>query len=87
LFQILYTQEARERLLEISKFDPKSARIIYDHIARLPACYPDDPFLQGPAFRGLRRNRSGRYRVIYRVLELEQKIHVITVDLRKSAYE
>jgi mRNA-degrading endonuclease RelE of RelBE toxin-antitoxin system len=87
LFQILYTREARERLAEIAQFDPKSARIIFDHIQRLPQTYSSDPFLKGPHFKGLRRNRTGRYRFIYRVLEREEEIHIITIDLRKSVYD
>ena len=86
-FQILYTAEAKERLAEIAKFDPKSARIIFDHIKQLPDTYRTDPFLQGAHFKGLRRNRIGRCRAIYRVLEQEERIHIITIDLRKSVYD
>ena len=87
MFQIFYTAEAKERLVEIAKSDAKSARIIFDHIKRLPDTYRTDPFLQGSNFKGLRRNRIGRYRFIYKVLEREKEIRVITVDLRKSIYE
>lgn len=86
MFEILYTREARDQLSQIAKFDSKSARIIFDHIKRLPQAYPSDPFLQGPRFHGLRRNRTGRYRIIYRVLEQEKEIHIITLDFRKSSY-
>lgn len=86
MFQILYTQEAKDRLAEIAESDPKSASIIFDHIRKLPETYPADPFLKGPYLEGLRRNRSGKYRVIYRVLEREKEIRIITVDLRKSVY-
>ena len=87
MFQILYTEEAKERLRDIAKSDPKSARIIFDHIKKLPHTYLQDPFLKGPHFKGLKRNRIGRYRFIYRVLEQEKEIRIITIDLRKSIYE
>ena len=87
MFQILYTSEAKERLAEIARHDPKSARIIFDHIQKLPQTYSSDPFLQGGRFKGLKRNRSGRYRFIYRVLEPSKEIRIITVDLRKSVYD
>ena len=87
LFQIFYTPEAKERLEEIAQFDPKSARIIVDHIKSLPQTYRTDPFLSGPHYQGLRRNRAGKYRAIYRVLEKEGEIRVITIDLRKSVYD
>ena len=87
MFQILYTAEAKERLAEIAKFDPKSARIIFDHIKKLPQTYNSDPFLKGERFKGLKRNRIGRYRFIYRILEQEKEIRIITIDLRKSIYD
>ncbi|MBI3313257.1 MAG: type II toxin-antitoxin system RelE/ParE family toxin [Candidatus Omnitrophica bacterium] len=87
MFQILYTSEAKERLAQIAQQDPKSARIIFDHIKRLPQTYSADPFLKGEHFKGLKRNRVGRYRFIYRISEQEKEIHVITIDLRKSVYE
>ena len=86
MFQIFYTKEASDRLAHIEHFDPKSARQIFDHIQKLPLVFRNDPFLQGSTFQGLRRNRSGRFRIIYRVLEREKRIHVITIDYRKSAY-
>ena len=86
MFQILYTPEAKEKLSEIARFDPKSARIVFDHIKKLPQAYKSDPFLQGAHFKGLRRNRIGRYGFIYRVLEKEKEIHIITINLRKSIY-
>ena len=87
LLQILYTPEAKERLAEIAGSDPKSARIIFDHISRLPQIYRTDPFLKGPQYKGLRRNRTGRYRFIYRVLEEAKEIRIIAIDLRKSIYD
>ena len=87
LFRVFYTPEAKERLEEIVRFDPKSARIIFDHINNLPQTYRLDPFLSGPRFSGLRRNRAGKYRAIYRILEKEKEIHIITIDWRKSAYD
>lgn len=87
MFQILYTTEARERLSEIAQSDPKSARIIFDHIKKLSQTYRTDPFLQGIHFKGLKRNRIGRYRFIYRVLEKEEEIHIVTINLRKSVYD
>ena len=87
MFQIFYTTEARERLADIAEDDPKSARIIFDHIKKLPQTYLSDPFLKGEHFKGLRRNRIGRYRFIYRVLEREKEIRIITLDLRKSVYD
>ena len=86
MFRILYTPEAEERLDKIAESDPKSARIIFEHIKNLPQTYRSDPFMVGTHFKGLRRNRIGRYRAIYRVLEKEKEIHVITIDLRKSVY-
>ncbi|MBI4000020.1 MAG: type II toxin-antitoxin system RelE/ParE family toxin [Candidatus Omnitrophica bacterium] len=87
MFQILYTLEAKERLSEIVQSDPKSARIIFDHIKKLPQTYRTDPFLQGVHFKGLRRNRIGRYRFIYRVLENEKEIRIVTINLRKSIHD
>ena len=87
MFRIVYTPEADERLSEIAKSDPKSARIIFDHIQKLPRIYTSDPFLKGDIFKGLRRNRSGRYRFIYRVVEAEKTIRIISIDLRKSIYD
>ena len=87
LFRIFYTPEASERIGEIQKFDPKSARIIFDRIKKLPEIYRFDPFLVGTPFKTLRRNRIGRYRAIYLVLEKEKEIHIITIDLRKSVYD
>ena len=78
MFQILYTGEAKERLREIAKFDL---------IKKLPQTYSSDPFLKGEHFKGLKRNRIGRYRFIYRVLENDKEIHIITIDLRKSVYD
>lgn len=86
MFQVFYTSEAKERLSQIARFDPKSARIIFEHIKKLSQTYVSDPFLKGEHFKGLRRNRTGRYRFIYRVLEREKEIHIITIDLRKSIY-
>ncbi len=87
LYRVLFTPEAGDRLEEIEHDDPKSARIIFDHIKKLPQTYSSDPFLKGPSFKGLRRNRMGRYRFIYRVLEQEKEIHIMTIDLRKSIYD
>ena len=87
MFRIFYTPEAKERLSQIAKFDPKSARVIFDHIKKLPQVYHSDPFLKGDYFKGLRRNRIGRYRFIYRVLEKEKEIHIIAIDLRRSVYD
>lgn len=87
MFRILYTPEAKERLQEIAQSDPKSARIIFDHLRKLSDIYRTDPFLVGSQYKGLRRNRVGRYRAVYRVLEKEKEIHVITIDLRKSVYD
>ena len=87
MFQILYTSEAKEKLASISKFDSKSARIIFDHIKKLPKIYRSDPFLKGPYFKGLSRNRIGRYHFIYRVIEAKHEIRILTIDLRKSVYE
>ena len=86
MFRILYTPEAKDRLAEVAQFDPKSAKIIFDHIKKLPQTYVSDPFLKGESFKGLRRNRTGRYRFIYRVLEQDKEIHIITVDFRQSVY-
>lgn len=86
MFQVLYTREARDRLDEIARFDAKSARIIFNHIAKLPKNYRSDPFLKGLQLKGLRRNRIGRYRFIYRVLDKENEIHIITIDFRRSVY-
>ena len=86
-FSILYTQEAEERLSAIARSDPKSARIIFDHLGKLPRTYASDPHLSGARYAGLRRNRVGKYRAIYRVLEKEREIHILTVALRKSAYD
>src|SRR3989344_6016545 len=77
------TPEAISQLAEIREIDPKSARIIFKHIKKLPQLYQTDPHLQGDRFKHLQRNRSGRYRIIYRVLRSEQKIEVITVGNRK----
>ena len=87
MFQIFYTAEAQDRLGEIAKGDPKSARIIFEHIRKLPQTYRSDPLLKGEHFKGLRRNRIGRYRFIYRVVERERKIHIVTIDYRKSIYD
>ncbi len=87
MFQILYTPEAKERLAEIAAQDPKSARIILEHIKKLPQTYLSDPFLKGENFKGLKRNRVGRYRFIYRILESKREIRIITIDLRKSIYD
>ena len=87
MFQILYTREAKERLAEIAQSDSKSARVIFDHLSKLGHTYLSDPFLKGHYFKGLRRNRIGRYRAIYRVLEKTKEIHIITIDLRKSVYD
>jgi len=86
MLQVFYTPEAKERLAEIAKSDPKSAKIIFDHIARIPETFRSDHLLKGTRFQGLRRNRIGRYRAIYRVFEKESRIHVITIDLRRSVY-
>ena len=86
MYEILFTREAQERLAEIAKSDQKSARIIFDHIKRLPELHQNDPFLKGAHFKGLKRNRTGRYRFIYRVVEQGKKIHIITIDFRKSIY-
>ena len=86
MFQIRYTLEARERLDEIYESDPKSARIIADHIRKLPQTYRNDPLLKGPLSEGLRRNRIGRYRAIYRVLEKQKEIRIIMIDLRRLVY-
>ena len=87
MFRIFYTREAKDRLGKLAKQDSKSARIIFDHIKKLPQTYSKDPFLKGKHFKGLRRNRIGRYRFIYRVLETSKEIHIITIDHRKSIYE
>ena len=87
MFQILYTKEAAAQLSEIAKFDPKSAKIIFDHINKLPRTYQSDPFLSGIHFKGLKRNRIGKYRAIYRLLEEEKEIHIITIAFRKSVYD
>lgn len=87
LFQILYTVEAKDRLAEIERFDPKSARILFDTIQKLHQIYRSDPFLKGLHFKGLRRHRAGHYRIIYRALESEKEIRVITIDFRKSVYK
>lgn len=87
MFQIFYTTEAKERLTDIAGHDPKSARIIFDHIKKLPRSYHSDPFLKGEHFKSLRRNRVGRHRFIYRVTEQEKAIHIITIDHRKSIYD
>lgn len=87
MFQVFYTREARDQLTKIGQSDPKSARVIFDHVKKLPQVYASDPFLKGVHFQGLRRNRTGRYRIIYRVLEAEKVIYVITIAHRKSVYE
>jgi len=87
LFQILYTEEAKAKLEEIANTDPKSPRIIFDHLNKLPQIYRTDPFLKGSYFQGLRRNRIGRYRAIYRVLEKERAIRIITLEHWKSVYD
>lgn len=87
MFRVFFTPEAKDRLEEIARFDPKSARIIFDHIKNLPETYRLDPFLAGPHFKGLRRNRAGKYRAIYRILEKEKEIRIITIDWRKSVYD
>lgn len=87
MFRILYTTEAKERLAEIAQHDPKSARIIFEHIKKLPQTYYSDPFLKGEHFKGLKRNRSGNYRFIYRVIESQKEFHIITIDHRKSIYD
>ncbi len=61
--------------------------MLMEHIKQLPHRYRTDPFLHGEFFKGLRRNRIGRYRAIYRVLEEEKRIHIITIDFRRSAYD
>ncbi|MEI8344827.1 MAG: type II toxin-antitoxin system RelE/ParE family toxin [Candidatus Omnitrophota bacterium] len=86
-FEVLFTPEATERLRRIAGYDPKSARVVFEHMKKLPETYRGDPFLSGRRFEGLRRNRVGKYRAIYRVLEDDRQIHVLTVDLRKSVYE
>ena len=87
MFKVLYTREARERLEEIARSDSKSARIIFDHLGKLPETFQSDPFLTGAHYRGLRRHRIGKYRAIYRVLAEGKEIHIITLDLRKSVYQ
>ena len=85
--QVFYTGEAKKQLSKLAKSDAKSARIIFDHIKKLPDTYSHDPFLKGTHFQGLRRNRTGRYRIIYRVIEQEKEIRIITIAHRKSVYE
>ena len=85
--KILYTEEAVDQLKVIEKSDPKSARIIFDHLRKLPQTYKSDSFLVGNRFYKLRRHRIGNYRAIYEVLEVQNEIHIIAIALRKSAYD
>ena len=85
--RIFYSEEALKQLKAIERSDPKSARIIFDHIKKLPQTYRSDSFLVGNRFHKLRRNRIGNYRAIYHVLENQNEIHIIAVALRKSAYD
>lgn len=87
LFQIIYSGEAREQMIEIAKFDPKSGRMLYENINRLPETYRSDPFLKGSHFKGLSRHRVGHFRIIYRVVEDDKEIRIIAVGYRKSIYD
>ena len=85
--RILHTAEAVRQLKAIEHSDPKSAKIILNHIKKLPLTYKSDGFLAGNRFRKLRRNRIGNYRAIYEVLNSQNEIHIISIALRKSAYD
>ena len=77
---------SREALKQFERLSKDLAKLVLEKVEDLAF----NPYLGKPLrgrLEGLRSLRVGEYRVIYRVVQKEGEIHIITIGHRKRVYK
>ena len=86
MYQVKLTSKALKDFETIASRDVKLARILRDHIAKLPHVFRQDESLKG-SFSGLKKHRVGDYRIIYEIIGETLIILVIRIAHRREVYQ
>ena len=84
-YAVVLSKLAQEKFDRFIQADRKLGRQIAKAIDRLAANPALGEFLTGE-WKGYRKYRTGRYRIIYRVEHSQLIIYIITIDDRKDVY-
>ena len=84
-YAVVLSKLAQEKFERFIRADRKLGEQIAKAIDRLTANPSLGEFLTG-GWKGYRRYRTGRYRVIYRIEHSRLVIYIITIDDRKDVY-
>ena len=84
--RIIFSKDAVKSLEKIARANYKLARLIEDHVKKIPESYTNDKMLSGE-LKGLRRHRVGDYRILYTVEQQKVQVFLI-VDIahRREVY-
>ena len=84
--KIIFSKDAVKSLEKIARGNFRLARLIEDHVKKIPDAYRRDKMLSGE-LKGLRRHRVGDYRILYTIEQQEVQVFLI-VDIahRREVY-
>ena len=84
-YTVVLSKAAREKFDRFILADRKLGQQLANAIERL-AVHPElGEFLKGE-WKGYRKYRTGRYRIIYRIEHAKLVIYILTIDDRKDVY-
>ena len=84
-YAVVFSKLAREKFDQFIRADRTLGEQIAKAIDRLVANPTLGEFLKGE-WKGYRKYRTGRYRIIYRIEHARLLIYIITIDDRKDVY-
>ena len=84
-YTVLFSKLAKEKFDAVIHADRSLGEQVAKAIERL-AIHPElGEFLKGE-WKGYRKYRTGRYRILYRIEHAKLIIYIITIDDRKDVY-
>ena len=84
-YTVVLSRLAQEKFDRFIRADRTLGKQLANAIERLAAHPELGEFLQGE-WKGYRKYRTGRYRIIYRIEHAKLIIYIITIDDRKNVY-
>ena len=84
-YTVVFSKIAKEKFDAFIQADRKLGAQIAKAIDRLTANPDLGEFLKGE-WKGYRKYRTGRYRIIYRIEHAKLVIYILTIDDRKDVY-
>ena len=86
-YQVIFSDLANKKFEHFIRSDRKLGEQIAKAIDRIAANPAIGEFLRGNEWKGLRKYRTGNYRIIYRIEHSKLLICLLTIDDRKSFYQ